>query len=304
MVTLDGISRQFLNQTMALDKVSLHIPVGEVVGIIGASGAGKTTLIKIICGLLMPTAGDVRVMELDPLVQRKRIGRYIGVLFAEHGMLRAFDTVNANLEMVKNVYRRNDTSFMGETEELCDRFGIQGYRRTIVKELSFGQRRRVELVCLLLQRSKILVFDEPCNGLDADGKKQFEEEILRRSKMGITILISSHNMGEIEGVCTRIMLMEQGRVLFYGDRRRLLRRFAPMDVLIIRYDQGIPDLQDLPIRQYVIDNQTITISYNSNYITAAEIVHVLLGSINIKEMSVKKPRLEEVIAASIRKGEK
>lgn len=148
-----------------------------------------------------------------------------------------------------------------------------------------------------------MVFDEPCNGLDADGKKIFEEEIEKRRKMGITILISSHNMCEIEEVCTRIILMKKGTVAFYGDKRRLLRKYAPIDVLKIRYKNGIPDLRDLPIQQYVIENQTITISYNTQHVTAAEIVHVLLGSICILELSVKKPRLEEVIAVSMGKDE-
>lgn len=303
MVTLNKVSRHFSNQIIALKDVSFHIPAGEIVGIIGTSGAGKTTLLKLICGLLMPTCGAVRVMEMDPLKQRSKIGYHISMLLAENGILCPRDTVETNLEMVKNVFRRKDPTFWRESEGLCERFGIQEYRQIKVQELSYGQKRRVELVCLFLQGAMIMVFDEPCNGLDADGKKIFEEEIVNRRKMGITILISSHNMGEIEEVCTRIILMKKGTVAFYGDKRRLLRKYAPMDVLKIRYKNGIPDLRDLPIQQYVIEDKTITISYNTQCVTAAEIVQVLLGSICILELSVKKPRLEEVITVSMGKDE-
>lgn len=298
MITLNEVSRHFSNQIIALKDVSFHIPSGEVVGIIGTSGAGKTTLLKLICGLLMPTSGEVRVMEKDPVEQRNEIGRYISVLFAESGILNQYDTVESNLEMVKNVFRRKDPAFWSEMEELCEQFGIQRYRQTRVQELSYGQKRRVELVCLFLQEAKIMMFDEPCNGLDAEAKKIFEEVIEIRRKRGSTILISSHNMGEIEEVCTRIILMNNGSVVFYEDKRRLFRKYAPIDILKISYQYGIPDLRDLPIQNYFIENQTITISYNTNHVTAAEIIQVLLGSICIKEMSVKKPSLEEVIAVS------
>jgi ABC-type multidrug transport system ATPase subunit len=303
MVTLDKVSRQFSNQIIALMEVSFHIPAGEIVGIIGTSGAGKTTLLKLISGLLMPTSGTVRVLGLDPHEQRNKIGRYISVLSAKNGILRDNDTVETNLEMVKNVFRRKDQAFRHECDELCKRFGIQGYRQAKVQELSYGQKRRVELVCLFLQEVKLMVFDEPCDGLDAEGKKIFEEEIEKRRKIGNTILISSHNMGEIEKVCTRIILMNKGMVVFYGDQRRLLRKYTPIDAMKIRYKNGIPDLQDLPILKYIIEDQTITILYNTQHITAAEILQVLLESISIVELSVKKPSLEEAIAVSMGKGE-
>lgn len=302
MVTLIKVSRHYSNQIIALKDVSFHIPGGEVVGIIGASGAGKTTLFKLICGLLMTTSGEVTVMEKDPLKQRNEIRRYISTLFADSGILSLCDTVETNLKMVKNVFRRKDSSFWGEVEGLCEQFKVQEYRQTIVKELSCGIKRRVELICLFLQEAKIMVFDEPFVGLDAEGKKIYEEEIEKRRKRGITILIASHNVDEIERICTRFILMKKGTVEFYGNKRRLLRKYTPVDVLKISYRCGIPDLQDLPIQSYFIENQTISILYNTNKVTAAEIVQVLLGSICIVELSVKKPSLDEVIAVSMGKG--
>ena len=299
MVTLNQVSRHFSNQNIALRDVSFHIPDGEVVGIIGASGAGKTTLFKLICGLLLPTSGEVWVMEKDPLEQRNDIKRYISTLFVDSGILSQYDTVETNLEMVKNVFRRKDSSFWREAEELCEKFKIQGYRQTVVKELSCGIKRRVELICLFLQNAKIIMLDEPFIGLDAESKRVFEEEIEKRRKRKITILIASHNVDEIERICTRFLLMKKGSALFYGDKRRLLRKYAPVDVMKVGYRGGIPDLRDLPIQSYFIENQIISILYNTNKVTAAEIVQVLLGSICIVELSVKKPSLDEVIAVSM-----
>lgn len=300
MINLDGVCKSFEDRKSkklisALLSISLHIPKGEIIGLIGRSGAGKTTLLKLICGLLLPSNGRVRVMGLEPVKKRRRLSQHCGALFANTTALNQYETVKSNLEIIKDTYMINKNTFEQELIRLSDMFGIANIMDETVKDLSLGQRRRVELVSLFILQTDLIIMDEPCIGLDEFAKQKYDEMIKELHDKHRTVIISSHDLSDIDKICTRIILLEDGKIKFYGDKRDLYRQYAPIDIISVNCQGKLPNMQDLPIISYTIDDLLLTISYNTNHITAAEIVRVLLQSTTIIEVKIKKPSLEDVI---------
>lgn len=296
MVSLDGVSK------FILKDVSIHIPRGESVGLIGASGAGKTTFLKLVSGLLMPERGNVYTLEQNPLHCGQELGKRMGVLFADKPIFREVESVWDNFRSLQIIHGLSEEVFRKEYEELSKRLGFYEWERVQVKKLSLGQRRRAELAAVLLHRPELLLLDEPMNGLDANAKTVFREIVEERMKQGMTLLISSHNMADITQLCNRMAVLHQGRLLYYGSEQQLLRTYAPMDRMHLKIQGSLPDMADLPLQKYEIINDELTLIYDSNHISSAEVLNALRREITILEVSVRKSDLADAILR-IEKGE-
>lgn len=285
-----------------LSDVSIYIPEGTSVGLIGASGAGKTTFLKVACGLLLPEQGSVHTLRKDPVKYRSRLGVSIGVMLNDIPVLADYNSVESNFKDLQIIYRMSENEFTKEYNLLADALGFGSYKKETVNSLSLGQRRRVELGALLLRHPKLLLLDEPTISLDQNAKESLRELLTERQKEGMTLVISSHNMGEISALCERIALLDHGTLTYYGDRELLLKRFAPMDTLEITLSGPLPDLEDLPLRSFTLNQNKLTLTYNSNHITSAEILHHILKQTSFAGVSTKKSELADVIKR-IEKGE-
>lgn len=280
-----------------LSDVTLHIPKGVAVGIIGASGAGKTTFLKLACGLLKPESGEVYTMKKSPVEKRAQLGPRIGCLLERMPVLDAERSVADNFKDLQIVHQFSDAEFSKVYEPLAERLGIREFEKSLVKSLSFGQRRRAELAAVLLHRPELLLLDEPTNGLDETAKKALQELLWERVKEGMTLVFSSHNMREVSGLCRRIIVLEQGKLLYYGEEAALLHRYAPMDSMRLKLSGTVPDMEDLPVMKYVVENEEVILTYNSNYISAPELLEAVLRQTSVREISIQKPDLAEVIFA-------
>lgn len=280
-----------------LKDIELHIPAGVAVGIIGASGAGKTTLLKLVSGLLESDVGLVRTMGKNPVKERRQLSTCLRAYFAEHFYFQEEETVRCQFQLMEALYPCDRDMFLKEYRMLERQFHFAEYVDKTVKQLSLGQRRRVELAAVLMGEAGLYVFDEPVNGLDEQGKRVFWKQLQRKKESGATILVSSHNMEEIRQVCDRIILLDKGRVLYYGDRDGLLRRFAPVCQMEVRFEGQIPDVEDLPLLWYRIQQDTMWLAYNANHISAAEIIQRIIGQTRIARIHVRKQNLSDVIAA-------
>lgn len=289
MISFENVSK------FVLSDVSIHIPRGKSVGLIGASGAGKTTLMKLASGLLLPEKGRVRTLGQEPVSKRKRLGRSVGVLFTDVPLLIREDTVAGNFEVLRRIYQINKDDFAREYQELSERLGFADFQNRFIKELSLGQRRRAEIGAALLHRPQLLLLDEPTSGLDESGKQAFYEILAEREKEGMTMLLTSHNMAEISRVCDRIALLDKGCLVYYGGEEQLRKKFAPVDTMVLELEGSIPDLQDLPLMKYMVEGKKLHLFYNSNYVTAAEILELILSQSVVKEVKIQKSDLPDVI---------
>ena len=278
-----------------LSNINLTIPQGAFVGVIGASGAGKTTLLKLACGLLQPDKGVAYTLGKNPVRSRKELGTRLGVFLPQHPILQGQETVEENFQNRKLIYGMKEQEFRKEYQELAECLGFQELLQERIKNLSLGQRRRVELAAVLLHRPKLLLLDEPTAGLDQDGKDAFYQLLQERNRQGATIVLTSHNMWEISLLCQRIVLLDCGRLCYYGEKDLLMKKYAPMDRMELTISGELPDMEDLPVHKYRLVQDKLIISYNSNHITAAEILRCLLQQTSIMEVNIRKPDLTDII---------
>ena len=192
--------------------------------------------------------------------------------------------------------------FDKEYSVLADRLGFRSFEKEPVKQLSLGQSRRAELGALFLARPKLLMLDEPTEGLDQTARDSLRELLAERQAEGTTLVISSHNMEEISALCERIVLLDHGILRHYGDKELLLKHFAPDEVLEIGFSGKLPDLEDLPLKHYSIHQNKLKLTYNSNYVTSAELLRHILAQTTITAVTTKKSGLSDAINR-IEKGE-
>ena len=295
MVNFENVSKY------ALNDVSIHIPKGEIVGLIGASGAGKTTMIKLACGLLAPDSGRVYTLDKNPVLSRKLYKNNVSTFITGVPLLCRDDTVLQGFELIRSMYGIKKSEFDKRYKKLSERLDFGKYDNQTVKSLSLGQRMRAELGAALIYEPKLLLLDEPNVGLDENGKAALYELLTERCKNGMTVLMTSHDMSGVSKMCGRIALLDSGKLVFYGSEDNLRSRYAPIDVMTIKFGGDIPDLEDLPLKKYSVNSDTLTLSYNSNHITSAEILKLILRQTAVTEVSIRKPSLESIIS-QLKKG--
>lgn len=290
MINFENVSRGILK------GISLNIPKGEAVGLIGKSGAGKTTLIKLACGLVSPAGGNVYTLGKDPVLNRQFYGKKLSAFIYGIPLLCLEDTVKQGFEMIRSIYRISKEGFEKRFAYLSQRLDFGKCADKAVKNLSLGERMRVELAAAIIYEPDLLILDEPDIGLDANAKETLRELVSEGRSRGVTVLIASHDLEGLEKVCGRIALLDEGSLIFYGSPQNLRSGFTPTDTIRIKLDGKLPDLEDLPVDKYSIHGNLLTLSYNSNHITAAEILKTVLRQTHISEAKIIKPDLDSVIS--------
>lgn len=289
MIILENVSK------FIISDFYIHIPQGECVGLIGMSGAGKTTLLKLMSGMLAPEQGYLRVMGRDPVKAKGTYQREMAVFFAGNSNLDSEDTVREALELLGCVYRLSKEEFHTNYELLAKRLDFVEYQKKRIKDLALGQRMRVELAAVLLLKPRLLLLDEPEIGLDENGKMALWELLEEERKEGMTIVVSSHNLTEISRHCSRMVLLEAGKRLFYGSEKRLRSQYAPTDMMKLTVNGKLPDLEDLPLKRYEVEGEELRLTYDANLVSAAELIGLILRQTQVREIQVIKPNLTDII---------
>jgi len=209
----------------AVENVSFEIPAGEMVGYIGANGAGKSTTIKMLTGILTPTSGTVTVGGLIPWKQRLQYTRHIGVVFGQRTQLWWDLAVVESFRLLKKIYEVDDATYGRQMKLFDELLEVGEYLHQPVRKLSLGQRMRCDLAAALLHRPQVLFLDEPTIGLDVLAKENvriFLREICERE--GVTVILTTHDLGDIEQLCKRVIIIDKGLVHFDGELDELRRR--------------------------------------------------------------------------------
>jgi len=289
MIICDKVSK------FILQNIDLHVPQGISLGIIGASGAGKTTFLKLVSGLLQADSGFVRTLRLDPLKNRKALASRISVLFSDVPLYDDRLSIKVCLEEMKSIYGIEEKLF---SERLCYVSQVLGFAEFLnsnIKGLSLGQRRRAELGMAFLRDADLYLFDEPCIGLDQNGKAAFYKLVEEKKNEGKTVLISSHSIEDITALADRILLLDEGKLAFYGSEEEMHKRLAPMEESFIELEGQLPDISELEVERYFVEKDKMTIRYNSNHVSTKELLERICESSKIKSVSVRKADLAESI---------
>lgn len=288
--------------TRAVDNVSFTIDEGELVGYLGANGAGKSTTIKMLSGILVPSSGTVEVAGLVPWEQRERNALQIGVVFGQRTQLWWDLPLADSLRLVAKLYRMDSARYSRNLDRLVDLLDLSSFMDRPVRQLSLGQRMRGDLAAAMIYEPRILYLDEPTVGLDVVAKektRQFVEEVNRDS--GTTIILTTHDLADVERLCKRIVFISQGRVLYDGSVHELKRQFAPYRELVITLAPGettepAPARLDLPGATITAqDNARLTVQFDPDQIAVADLIQAILAQHAVSDISIVEPDLEGVV---------
>ena len=289
MVIFDKVNKFILHD------VDLHIPQGVTLGIIGKSGAGKTTFLKLISGLLQPEQGSVNTLRLNPVNHKNKISKHIAVLFADIPVFDERFSIIDCFEEIKIMYGMNQKEYDERLDYISETLGFTENLLSKPKQLSLGQKRRAELGLTFLRDADLYIFDEPCIGLDQNGKAAFYKLIEEKKREGKTILVSSHDMEDISKIADRILLLDTGKVAFYGPKVELYKWLAPIEETFVELDGKLPDLSELELECYVIENGKMIIRYNSNHVSSKEVLERICKTSRVKSVTVHRSSLGESI---------
>ncbi|MCC6580127.1 MAG: ABC transporter ATP-binding protein [Phycisphaeraceae bacterium] len=301
---LTGLVRRKHRIVRALDGVSFTIEPGELVGYIGPNGAGKSTTVKTLAGILVPDRGRVEVLGRTPWTQRIAHVRQIGVVFGQRTQLWWDLPVIESFDLLRDIYRLETSKYRHKREELTQLLDLGPLLDTPVRQLSLGQRMRCDLAASLLHEPPLLFLDEPTIGLDAVAKlavRQAVRDLNRRQ--GVTVILTTHDMDDIEALCSRVMVIGRGRLLCDGTLEELRARVSRRRRLIVDLDYRNGPLE-LPNAQLVREEGTrVEYAFDPREISPAKLIAQVAGRHAVRDLFVENQPIEEVVSRLYRQLE-
>ena len=294
-----GRLRRTRDVVAAVDGVTFGIAPGECVGYIGANGAGKSTTIKMLTGILVPTSGTVRVCGLEPVRDRTTLARRIGVVFGQRSQLWWDLPLRDSFRLLGAIHRLPTSVWEPRLAECVQLLEMEPFLDTPVRQLSLGQRMRGEVTAALLHSPELLVLDEPTIGLDLLSKERLRAFLVReRAERGTTVLLTTHDLPDIERLCDRILVVDHGRVAFDGDLPGLVARVGAERVLVVDLAEPGPPLTDVPgttLRAVEADGLRQHLAFRKEDTTAAAVVAAVSARVDLRDLAVHEPAIEDVV---------
>ena len=294
---LRGVARRRYRTVSALDGVSFEIAPGELVGYIGPNGAGKSTTVKVISGILVPDSGRCEILGRVPWKERVAHVRNIGVVFGQRTQLWWDLPVVESFDLLRDIYSVNGAEYDRTRGELIDVLGISPLLDVPVRLLSLGQRMRCDLAASLLHSPSILFLDEPTIGLDAVSKLAFRDFIKRFNReRGVTVILTTHDMDDIEALCDRLMVIGKGQILSDGTLDELRSRISQERRLIVDLEDEGAELSYPDAVVVRRDRSRIHLSFDPTAVSAAELISRITAVHQVRDLFVENPPIEEIVA--------
>ena len=294
-----GALKSFFNRKYryikAIDNISFSIKKGEIVGYIGPNGAGKSTTIKILSGILVPDSGKVKIKNMTPWKDRKNYVSNIGVVFGQRSQLwwdiPAIDSFN----LLKDIYKLDDKEYEETLNELIDLLNLKDIINMPVRQLSLGNRMKCEIAASLIHKPEILFLDEPTIGLDAVSKKIVREFIKKiNKKRNVTVILTTHDMADIEALAKRIILIGKGKVLYDGTLSKLKKKYDYLRKIKVITNDKIKINKEYIIEQKSIDNG-IEFIIDIRKVEINEFIKLISSKISIIDIDIDSGNIDELI---------
>jgi len=289
------VAREY-NTVRAVDGISFSVPAGQLVGYLGPNGAGKSTTIKMLTGLLVPSGGDLQVNGFVPWRERERYVANIGAVFGQRTTLWWDLPVIESLELLQYIYRIPADRFRQNLQEFRDLLELDPFLASPVRSLSLGQRMRADLCAAMLHDPTLLFLDEPTIGLDVVAKERIRQFIayINRAR-GTTILLTTHDLSDVEKLCSRVMIIDHGRLLYDGNLESLQTRFGGKRELVVDLAEAYDDVSVVGAEVTERDNLRVTYQFARKELTASELIGRLSAQFRIRDLSVREPEIEVTI---------
>lgn len=285
-------------EVVAVKNISFTVAKGERIAFIGPNGAGKSTTIKMLTGILFPSSGSVNILGLDPTKDRKKLAYQIGTVFGQRSQLLPNLPLTDSLEFFGVMYDLSDKQIKKRSSELADLFDLGSFIDQPVRKLSLGQRMRAEVAASLIHKPKIILLDEPTIGLDVVAKKSLRDLLLKINKEeGTTIFLTSHDVGDIETLCNRTIVINHGEIIKDLPTEDLAMAFAFEKYIDLIPTNGFEKFPPLPVGiKYLTKNTNkITVAVDINKINVQEALKRMLDVYAVEDVNVYNADLETVI---------
>ena len=281
------------SEIVAVDGVTFHLAPGEIVGFLGPNGAGKTTTLKMLSGLIYPTAGTAMVLDYVPWRRERAFLQQIALVMGQRNQLQWDIPAIDSFALNQAIYRIDPPTYRNTLDELTDLLDLASLLTKPVRTLSLGERMKCEFAAALLHRPRVLFLDEPTIGLDVTSQRRIRTFIAEYNRLHeATVLLTSHYMADVDALCRRVILVHCGRLLFDGSLRELAQRFSSHKTVTIQASEGISDLASYG---EVISTEEGQVKLRVPRADTARVVHCLLEERTISDLTIEDLPLEQVI---------
>jgi ABC-2 type transport system ATP-binding protein len=298
--TKAGWLRRRTRVVTAVDAIDLTIERGEMVGYIGPNGAGKSTTLKMLTGVLSPSGGSVRVCGLEPVRQRPQLARQIGVVFGHRSQLWWDLPLAESFALLRHVYGVPENDHRERLTRARRLLELDPFLDTPVRQLSLGQRMRGELTAALLHGPRVLFLDEPTIGLDIVSKQAVRGFLSTLGAAGdTTMVLTTHDLADIERLCRRLIVIDQGRIVHDGTLEELHAQHGSRRRLVVDLDEALPvplALSGVTVESVEADGRRITYALDGSMTTAGELLRRLTEVAALRDITVLEPAIEDVVA--------
>ena len=282
-------------EVRAVHDLSFQVEAGEMIGYIGPNGAGKSTTIKMLTGILVPTSGELRVAGLEPSRERTQLARRIGVVFGQRTTLWWDLPLRDSFELLQKIYRVDPARHRRTLEEYVELLDLGDLLDTPVRQLSLGQRMRGDITAALLHEPEILYLDEPTIGLDVISKGRLREFLRTlNAERGTTLLLTTHDLQDIEALCDRVIVIDRGTAVFDGALDDLQRRGESQRTLVVDLVDEAPPISVAGATTRKVDGPRQWLSFPAGA-SAAPIVAAVASAYDVADLSIHEPDIEDVI---------
>ncbi len=289
----------------AVSNISFSVEEGEIIGYLGPNGAGKSTMIKMLCGILHPTSGHIRVNGCIPYIERRKYAMSIGVVFGQRSQLWWDLPAIDSLELYRDIYKVSSTSYKQSLDEFNELLGLHEFASTPVRQLSLGQRMRMELAAAMLHHPEILFLDEPTIGLDIMVKEKIRDFILQWNRLRkTTVILTTHDVIDIERLCNRILIINNGEMAFDGSAYELEQLYTKEKQIIVTFKNSaelLPALLHTTVQRRE-GNQVWFGVQRSEFVQ--DVIRTIVNSYEVTDIQIRGTDLESIIKNAYQSGKK
>jgi ABC-2 type transport system ATP-binding protein len=282
---------------VAVDSISFEVEPGEVVGYIGVNGAGKSTTIKMLTGILLPTSGSINILGRDPYRERVANAREIGVVFGQRTQLWWDLALIESLNLVAKIYEVPPARYHQLLDQFSDTLELKELFHIPIRNMSLGQKMRAELAATLIHEPQVVYLDEPTIGLDLIIKERIRNFIKDQNQTrNTTVILTTHDLGDIEELCSRVIIIDAGKLIYDGPISRIKERFGKYREITFYLKYPIKSV-DLPLGAEItaIEPGRLTIRFDRTMTTASQVASSLMNQVEVNDFSLAEPDLASVV---------
>jgi ABC-2 type transport system ATP-binding protein len=277
----------------AVNDVTFRVERGELLGYLGPNGAGKSTTIKMLTGILVPSAGRISVAGLDPSRRRVELARKIGVMFGQRVQLWWDLPLQDSFDLLRHIYKIPPDRYRVSLNRFCEVLDLDPFLQTPVRQLSLGQRIRGELTAAMLHGPELLFLDEPTIGLDVVAKQRVRDFLVSINRdEGVTVLLTTHDLGDIERLCHRLLVLDRGRLIWDGAIADLKERYGAERTLIVDLEEPAAPLEIAGTRVERVDGPRQWLRFRG---PAAELTARVAAGSRLVDLQIAEPDIEEIV---------